>query len=164
MNNIFGLPAHPLLVHVPIVLIPILALVALAMAVRPAWRGRLALPAAVAGVVTMIFTLLAAGAGEKLEGRVGPDRLVKAHAELGDQTKVIMIIFALLLIALAASEIRGRTAAGVARFALPLSLLAALGGIASTAWVVRTGHAGAKSVWHDTPAVAKAAGGDEGGG
>lgn len=164
MNNISGLPAHPLLVHIPIVLIPVLALVAIAMVARPTWRAKLALPAAVGGVITLLFTLLAASAGENLEGRVGPDKLVKAHAELGDQTKVVMIVFALLLIGLAITEIRRRTAGSLARFALPLSLLAAAGGIVSTVWVIRTGHAGAKSVWHDTPAVAKAGGdGDSGG-
>ena len=36
--EIQGLPAHPLLVHGPIVLIPLVALSGIAMIIRPVWR------------------------------------------------------------------------------------------------------------------------------
>ena len=36
IHSAFGLPAHPLLIHVPVVFVPILGLAALAVIVRPA--------------------------------------------------------------------------------------------------------------------------------
>src|SRR4051812_49949248 len=40
LSTAFGLPAHALLLHIPVVLVPILAGVVIALAVRPVWRGR----------------------------------------------------------------------------------------------------------------------------
>lgn len=145
VDTFFGLPAHPLLVHIPIVLIPILGLATIALAVNKDWRERYSVAAAVVGVGTMIMTILAAGAGEKLEERVGEDSLIRDHAELGEQTRLLMIIFAVVLVAMAVSVKRGS-----AKAAAWLSIAALVVGGLSTAWVVRTGHAGAKSVWQGT--------------
>jgi hypothetical protein len=67
LSNAFGLPAHPLLLHVPVVLVPVLSAVAVALAVRPAWRLRFGLSAGVLAIVTMAATILTAGAGEALK-------------------------------------------------------------------------------------------------
>lgn len=40
LENLFGLPAHPLLVHLPVVMVPIAATMALLMTIRPAWLDR----------------------------------------------------------------------------------------------------------------------------
>jgi hypothetical protein len=41
INTIYsGLPAHPLLLHVPVILIPVAGLAALALAARPSWWVR----------------------------------------------------------------------------------------------------------------------------
>ena len=41
INTIYsGLPAHPLFLHVPVILIPVAALAALALAARPSWWTR----------------------------------------------------------------------------------------------------------------------------
>jgi hypothetical protein len=67
LSNAFGLPAHPLLLHVPVVLVPVLSVVTVALAVRPAWRLRFGLSAGVLAIVTMAGTILTAGAGEALK-------------------------------------------------------------------------------------------------
>jgi hypothetical protein len=67
ISNAFGLPAHPLLLHVPVVLVPVLSVVSVALAVRPAWRLRFGLSAGVLAIVTMAGTILTAGAGEALK-------------------------------------------------------------------------------------------------
>jgi hypothetical protein len=67
LSNTFGLPAHPLLLHVPVVLVPVLSVVTVALAVRPAWRLRFGLSAGVLAIVTMAGTILTAGAGEALK-------------------------------------------------------------------------------------------------
>ena len=41
MSEIQGLPSHPLLVHGPVVLIPLVALLMLAMVVKRDWRASL---------------------------------------------------------------------------------------------------------------------------
>ena len=40
MDTISGLPAHPLLVHVPVVLLPLAAVGVIVMLIRPAWHRR----------------------------------------------------------------------------------------------------------------------------
>ena len=77
MNNLFGIPAHPLLVHLPVVGIPVLAMLAVAMIVKPGWREKLALPTAALAVVMAGATILAASAGESLQGRVPNTELVR---------------------------------------------------------------------------------------
>ena len=41
IETIFGLPAHPLLVHIPVVLIPLCAAGAVWIVVWPSWRPRI---------------------------------------------------------------------------------------------------------------------------
>lgn len=155
LDNFMGIPAHPLFVHLPIVLIPLLTLVVIVMAFKPDWREKYALATAIMAVVTAIATFLAAGAGESLEKRVEPSKLIEDHAELGDQTKILALVFALLLVGLVVAIRKN-----LAKFIVPLVMLSAVAGIVSTVWVARTGHAGAKSAWEDTPAKAPGGGGD----
>ncbi|MEV5707383.1 DUF2231 domain-containing protein [Actinoallomurus sp. NPDC052274] len=126
LSKLFGLPAHALFLHVPVVLVPILAGVVIALAVRPVWRVRYGLAAGVFGIVTMAATILTAGAGEKLRdermqrmrqprpggapgGRPGgaPRRggggegdLLDRHAELGSQLRLLVLALVVLLVVL----------------------------------------------------------------
>src|SRR5438874_2265489 len=98
MNQITGLPAHPLLVHVPVILMPLLGLLAVGFAARPAWRQALSVPIAVLAVITLAGTDLAANSGEALRNQVDRNALVRAHAEMGDQLKVIGVLFCLAVL------------------------------------------------------------------
>jgi len=40
LEELFGLPAHPLLVHMPVVIIPLAGVIAVVFAFRPAWLDR----------------------------------------------------------------------------------------------------------------------------
>src|SRR3954465_15844868 len=64
IERAFGLPAHPLIIHVPVIFVPILGLAAIALAIWPNLQERWGLPVAIFSVVTMAATLLAVGAGE----------------------------------------------------------------------------------------------------
>ncbi len=66
LGTLFGLPAHALLVHLPVVFIPLLALAAIALMVRSDWRRRYGLALAIAALVCLAFTIVAAGAGDSL--------------------------------------------------------------------------------------------------
>ena len=87
IDNLFGLPAHPLLVHAPIVLVPLCLVAAVLMAVKPEWRRRFAVPTAVVAVVAAVSVQLAEGSGEALEERVRETNLVEQHAEIAELAK-----------------------------------------------------------------------------
>lgn len=171
-DTISGLPAHPLFVHIPVVGIPLVALLFLAYLVLPSKRGGLFWPTAVGIVVVTIATILAASTGESLEEKLSPaDRAssnLHHHTQLGDQTQTIVILFAVVTLAFLATEwwkMRGSSLLANNSPSNPISALLAnramtkivlgigivgilLGGVA-TVWDVRTGHAGAKSAWGD---------------
>ena len=154
-DTFFGLPAHPLLVHLPIVLVPILTLATLALAINKDWRNRYSPAVAVVGAGTALATILAAGAGEKLAEQVGSGGLIGDHIDLGEQTRIIVPLFAIVLIGLAAAVRYGSE-----RLAAVMSVLALLAAAVATTWVVRTGHAGSKAVWQGVGEVDVESGGD----
>ena len=69
MDKLFGLPAHPFLVHVPVVLLPLTAIGVMVMAIRPAWHQRFRWAILATGAEGTLGIVLAASAGEQLEGR-----------------------------------------------------------------------------------------------
>ncbi len=105
MDKIFGLPAHPLLVHIPVVLLPLAAIGVVAMAIRPAWHARYRWIVLGLGAVGAIGAVLAASAGEELERRIvaveGPDAAATwaRHAELGDTARTTALIFFVIIAA-----------------------------------------------------------------
>src|ERR1700678_4032326 len=69
ITTIFGgLPAHPLFIHVPVILIPLSVLGALACAARPAWLDRYGILLSATAIVAMSSIFLAMQAGAALEG------------------------------------------------------------------------------------------------
>jgi len=170
IDTISGLPAHPLFVHIPVIGIPLVALVFLAYVLLPKKRAGLLWPAIVSIVVVTLATILAASTGESLEEQLPPeDRsspLLHRHTELGDQTRTIVILFAAAaLVYLATEWWKMHRMSSPANDSSPISTTLAhpattkvivvlsivgilLGGLA-TVWDVRTGHAGAKSAWND---------------
>jgi hypothetical protein len=101
IDEIFGLPAHPLLVHIPVVLIPT-ALVVLVIALWPAARRPALLGAAAMAAIGAIGTVLAVGAGDKLQDRVRETEQVEEHTEQGEQAELPAIAFGILAVATAA--------------------------------------------------------------
>jgi uncharacterized membrane protein len=149
IETAFGLPAHPLLLHVPVVFVPILGLAALAVALNTRLLDRIGVPLAAFSVVTLASTLLAAGAGEVFkenqEPRLSQERLdtLEQHAEAGDFLRWLVI---LLTFALVAALIRMRMPNSGQ---LVLRGLIVLLAVTSVFWVIRTGHLGSKAVWSD---------------
>jgi hypothetical protein len=97
-SEINGLPAHVLLVHAVVVLVPLAALLLVLVAVWPAARRRVALTAAVVAVVALLAVPLTTQAGEWLQRRVPPTPLVSQHVELGDGLLPWMLGLAVLAI------------------------------------------------------------------
>jgi len=163
MDTLFGLPAHPSLVHIPIVLLPLAAIGVVFMVIKPAWHQRYRWAVLVMGAVGTLGAVLAASAGEELERRIvaveGPDAASswERHSQLGDTARLVAVIFFVLLAvyvlvpwwlqrrAGSASSGDGRT--GVLR--IVLAVLVVVGAAASVTTVIRAGHTGSKSVWED---------------
>jgi hypothetical protein len=83
-TEIHGLPAHALLVHVVVVLVPVAAIMVICSAAWPAARARLGIGTPIAALLALIAVPITTHAGEWLEERVAPTPLVKRHADLGD--------------------------------------------------------------------------------
>ena len=168
MTTLDGLPAHILLVHLVVVLIPATALTVLLVAVWPAAR-RAAVPVAVLAILTAILVPVTTEAGEWLEHRVASTPLIRAHTELGDYLLPWAVALAVVALALATRQLLARrtrrtgvavaagTGPGTARPAtavpggraltvvLATAALVVAGG--STATVYRIGECGARAAW-----------------
>ncbi|MFG2881429.1 DUF2231 domain-containing protein [Streptomyces sp. NPDC048297] len=158
MSLINGLPAHVLLVHVVVVLIPLTALALVTAALWPRAARRMGPLVPLLALVALISVPLTTQAGEWLERHVDSDPLVRRHTELGDG----LLPWALALFVLAAvvwwagrrpAAEPGQGGGGLRWSALPvrivvgvLSLAVAVGAVVD---VYRIGDSGAKAAWHD---------------
>jgi hypothetical protein len=111
MTTVGGLPAHILLVHAVIVLVPLTAMAVLLVAVWPAARRRLTEATAVLGVVTAVVVPVTTDAGEWLERRVPRTALIRAHTEIGDMIVPWAIGLAMVAVAFLVRALLARRAA-----------------------------------------------------
>ncbi len=156
INELFGLPAHPLLVHGAVVLVPLAALVLVLAALVPRMR-RAGAPVALAlSFVALVFVGLAQGSGEQLEERVVETELVEAHEEKGES--VLPWAFGLTIVAGALSVVAFRSSKtpALASTGLAAVLAVASCGVAAgaTYTVIDVGHSGAAAAWSDLPDAA----------
>lgn len=84
MGSVNGLPAHILLVHAIVVLLPLAALLLVLTAAWPPVRRRLAGPNAILSVLVVAFVPVTTSTGEWLEHRVTETALLEKHTALGD--------------------------------------------------------------------------------
>lgn len=161
ISKLFGLPAHPLIVHIPVVLLPIAAIGAILMVLSASWRARIGWLVVIAAGVSLLFVQLAIGSGEALQESVRETELVKVHAELGEAARPYVAVFFLAVLALMLYDRRTRMAAAgdaaavtssdkgtwrdpvMAIIAVVVLVSSVLSGIS----VYRAGHSGASSVW-----------------
>src|ERR1700754_2926599 len=149
IHTAFGLPAHPLIIHVPLVFIPILGLAAIALAIWPRLQDKWGLPVAVFSVITLAVTLLAVGAGEAfredrertLPEAFANNQTLHDHADAGITVRLTMVLLTLVLVAMLFAK----------RWPPPvrivLRVLTVLLALTAICFVIRTGHLGAKLAW-----------------
>ena len=99
INDIGGLPAHPLIVHLPVVLVPLATIGAIIMVLRPSWRRMFEIPTAVLAVVAAIATQLALQSGEALEEQVRHSELIERHSNIAEQARPWVFLFAAVMVA-----------------------------------------------------------------
>lgn len=153
-----GLPAHVLLVHVVVVLVPLTALALVVSAVRPSWIRRLGLALPCLALVALLSVPLTTHAGEWLEHHTDSNALVRRHTELGDG--LLPWVIALFLVAAALWWLgRGTPSAteSVREGARPLSVPVRIAAVVvsvvvaggAVVQVYRIGESGARAAWHD---------------
>lgn len=153
LESIGELPSHPLFVHAPVVLTPLLAIFALALLVRPPWRRQVgpALPVLSAGVA--LATWLAKESGEELEELLGdfaPN--TDKHQSLAITALVLLVLLTVTSAAMVAADrwVEADGRALVSRLAPALLGLSLVFAGLATIWMFRAGHEGARLVWKGT--------------
>lgn len=144
MSTLDGLPAHILLNHFVVVLMPLTALLAIVCAVWPAARQRMVWLVLGLAVVTAVLTPLTASAGEWLIDHADQtSAMIDHHADLGDTMPYFAAALLVAAILLAVLQVRPQ-------HALLHALIVVLVIAASTASLVqvyRTGESGARATW-----------------
>ena len=146
--EIQGLSAHPLLANGPIVLIPLVALLGVAMIIRPTWRITLGPWVVLLGFAMFAMTFFAVQPGEELQANVDSTQLIKDGAEMDDALRPIalaLLVAIFLLVAPARSIARGGHGALATLGRSPLwnivsMVLVVLTGVLATYWVIQTGR------------------------
>lgn len=165
-EEISGLPLHPLAVHAPLVLVPLLIVVAVGYAVIPPIRQRLAWALVALAVLAPVAVLVARLSGDAFRSRLAArDQLpaelaVRVDQHAGSSLTLLWLVIALALVcigmvALAAgtrprprsdSEPAARRSGAVVVWGLAAVAVLALS--AGAGWyLVETGDSGARMVW-----------------
>ena len=159
IETIFGLPGHPLLVHIPVVLIPLCAVGAVWIVVWPSWRPRIGWIVVVLSGFTVVMSKLAADSGEAFEDALDKEStLLERHVELGDTFVWFAAAFFVAVLALMLwdraqrrkaepSNGTGGRARATSPAAIVLSILVVVTAAAASFRVYQVGHSGAESVW-----------------
>lgn len=156
-----GLPAHPLFIHVPVVLIPISVVGAIACVARRAWLQRYGVLLSVTAIVAMSSIFLSMQAGSALRAALslqGPAAsLIQRHSHAAHILAVVFVLFtAVLILTFAAQRISGGMPTGLTvadRLLSPpvtvvaLRIVLVVLALVSAYMVFKVGDLGAKAVW-----------------
>jgi hypothetical protein len=156
-----GLPAHPLFVHVPVVLIPSTVVAAVVFMFKREWLSRYGIALAVVSIVAMssIFLTMQAGAALRaalhLQGQAAT--LISEHSHAAHILAYLYVVFtATLIVTFAAQRISGGMPTGLGFVDALLSgksvftalrVVLVLLSIGAGYMTFRTGDLGAKAVW-----------------
>jgi len=138
-DTITGLPLHPLVIHGVVVGVPLMAVLTVLVAVRKDLRERFAWWVAGANFLLFLLTLVAKQSGEALQQAKG-GQLAIEHGQLGS----VLPWFVLALTAASAAVAGTSRNRALGPIAVVVAIIAAA---AAVYWTVRTGDAGARSVW-----------------
>jgi hypothetical protein len=163
-TTISGLPAHALIVHATVVLVPLAALLLVLTAVWPRVRRALGPLPALASAGALILVPITTSTGEKLRDKLGVENpLIARHEALGEELLpwvAGMFAAALLLLFVHGwrptawtMPVPAEAGSASATRTLPRALTAVVSlivialAVIVIVEVVRIGHAGAEAVW-----------------
>jgi uncharacterized membrane protein len=155
------LPAHPLFVHVPVILTPTAVVAGLVLMARPEWLGRYGIALSLVSIAAMSSIFLTMQAGAALNGVLHLQgeaaSLISEHSQAAHILAIVFTAFtAVLILAFGAYRISGGMPTGLAivdgllgsrstfnGLRVLLVVLALVAGF----FTFRTGDLGAKAVW-----------------
>jgi hypothetical protein len=156
IKTVFGVPAHPLLVHVPIVLLPLVGVGAVACALSRRARRRFGPLVVGLAAVAFLGTLLAASSGEALEGSVDRTRLLHEHTEHAGMMRPLAFVLLLAVGALVAGDWLERRGRRLPAGSTVAAAVVAVGiAVGANAWLVVVGHEGARATWNEREVPAR---------
>jgi uncharacterized membrane protein len=149
VNVINGLPAHVLLVHAIVVLVPLTAALEILCGMFPPVRRCLVWLVLVLALITAALTPITANAGEWLIARQHDvSAILQTHADRGDKMLYFSIALAVVAIVLAILHVReGRAEKRRVGSNVAVAILALAVGVSSIIFTYMVGDAGAQSVW-----------------
>lgn len=162
-NTILGLPAHALLVHAAVILVPLAAIALAVTGWKASWRQHYSLPVAILAVTGAVFAFLAKQSGEPLEHSVrtaaraaGTDVRFGDHPEQGDTAFFFALLFALATVAFWAVDRYHEKFSWPKQSGLIAYGVALVPGVLALITIAVAGHSGAKLVWKDVGSLAAA--------
>jgi drug/metabolite transporter (DMT)-like permease len=163
LDSLFGLPAHPLVVHIAVVLVPLAAVGTIAIAFWAAARRRIGWIVVALAFVAFVGCFLAKQSGEALQNSVKPTAAMATHVEMADGGTVAgLAVFLGAAGVMVVDLIVGKRAARK-QPALPLQkqapmivgVLAVLLVLFGSVRIIQIGHSGAKATWENTKVVSE---------
>jgi hypothetical protein len=154
IQSLFGLPAHPLVVHAVVVLLPLAAIGLVLTAALPGSRRHYGPLVLAAAFVALVSVGIATGSGESLQERVKETQSVEDHAEAGNVVLPWAVAVTILAAAVvAAGPVQRRKPDLSAKTVTTVLLVAAVISATGAIWTVaEAGHTGAKATWGNLPA------------
>ncbi len=141
--EINGLPAHALLVHFVVVILPLTSLAAVVVSVWPAAQRKLTFLVPLGAVAGLVAVPITTRAGTDLAAKLGNPAFLDHHRQLGGMVLPWAAALAVTTVGQWLYLRRGGT--GAARIAL--SVLVVVSAAGTAAIVALAGDAGAQTVW-----------------
>ena len=142
--EINGLPAHVLLVHLVVVLLPLTSVAAVLVSAWPAAQRKLTFLVPLGAVIGAIAVPITTRAGNDLAAKLGNPPFIKQHQDYGDKVLPWAVALAVTTLAQWLYLRRGGATTGP-RIALAVLVIASAIGTATI--VALTGDSGARAVW-----------------
>jgi len=158
LDTLFGLPAHPLVVHIAVVLVPLAAIGTIVIAFWGAARRRIGWIVVVLAFVAFVGCFLAKESGEALQDSVKHTAAVDAHVEMADGGTVagFAVFVGAAGVMVVDLIVRQRTTRGQsplplqARAPMIVGVLAVVLALFGSVRIIQIGHSGAKATWENT--------------
>lgn len=141
--HINGLPAHVLLVHLVVVVLPLTALAAVAVSVWPAAQRKLTFLVPLGAVVGLVAVPVTTRAGNDLAAHLGNPAFINHHRSLG---QMVLPWAAALAVTTVAQWLLLRRGTGRA-LRVAVAVLVVGSAVGTAVIVALTGDAGARAVW-----------------
>ncbi|MEV4459252.1 hypothetical protein ACWEQG_04590 [Microbispora sp. NPDC004025] len=151
-DQVFGLPAHALIVHAAVIFAPLLAALSIAYAALPRLRHKLDWALVATAVVALGAVFAAEQSGEALEHRMfqgRPSAAIETHSGLAEvlvPVTALLTVVSLVMVWLTRAR-RAPRGAGSRAGLMVVSAAAVILAVVVGYYAVRTGHTGATAVW-----------------